>query len=349
MAKKVFVAMSGGVDSSAVAYLLLKEGYEVCGITMQLIPGEASVMNDAREVAKLLGIPHYLCDLEDIFQEEVLDYFCQEYLAGRTPNPCIVCNRAIKFGALWKSARALGADYLATGHYVRVNYDDLLRRWVLRKGLDSGKDQSYVLYNLTQDILPYLKFPLGGYQKEDVRKVIEDAGLPIAGKKESQEICFIPDDDYRGFLKRNVPQMTRSGVIHDVEGKPVGEHPGVANFTIGQRRGLGLSLGYPAYVLEIDPVKNILVVGKKEDLIAKGLIAKDLNWIALKSLDKPSQARVKIRYSSTPAEAILIPQRDGDVKVEFSHPQKAVTPGQSAVFYNEDLVLGGGVIHKAIR
>lgn len=352
MRKKVFVAMSGGVDSSAAAFLLLEMGYNVCGITMKLLPGELSdstAVKDAQEAAKLLGIPHYICDLQDVFQRNVIDYFCQEYMTGRTPNPCIICNQTIKFRALFDYTRTLGADYLATGHYVRVNYDDQRRRWVLKKGIDAKKDQSYVLFTLQQDILPYLKFPLGEYRKDEVRQTTARAGFQFAGKKESQEICFIPDDDYCRFLLESSPQAAEPGIIYDLQGNPIGEHRGVAFYTIGQRRGLGIALGYPAYVVEIDPVGNALVVGKREDLMAHGLTARDVNLIAVESLQKPIPAKVKIRYAASPAEAEISPGEEGEIIVRFSQPQKAVTPGQAVVFYEDDLVLGGGIIHKPIR
>ncbi|MGB4504129.1 MAG: tRNA 2-thiouridine(34) synthase MnmA [Syntrophaceticus sp.] len=349
MQETVFVAMSGGVDSSAAAFLLLEEGYKVCGITMKHWSGGTSAVEDASKVAAFLGIPHYVCDIQDIFQRNVIDYFCREYLVGRTPNPCVICNKKIKFGALFQRARELGADYLATGHYVRVAYDDQRRRWVLKKGVDKKKDQSYVLYTLSQNTLPYLKFPLGNYQKNEVRQIIARAGLPVAGKKESQEICFIPDHDYRRFLLKSAPQTAEPGVIYDIQGNPVGEHRGVAFYTIGQRRGLGLALGYPAYVIEIDPVRNALVVGKREDLLVSGLIASDVNLIALDSLLEPYPAQVKIRYTFSPAEAVISPGEKGEIIVMFSQKQKAVTPGQAVVFYQDDLVLGGGIIDRRIQ
>lgn len=352
MRKTVFVAMSGGVDSTAAAYLLLEKGYNVCGITMKLMSAEpegSSAVKEARKAAGLLGIPHYICDLEGVFRKNVINYFCLEYLAGRTPNPCVVCNRTIKFRALFDRVRQMGADYLATGHYARVNYDDMRGRWVLRKGIDAQKDQSYVLYNLGQGTLPYLKFPLGEYRKDEVRCIIVRAGLPFAGKKESQEVCFIPDNDYCRFLLENTPQAAKPGIIYDVQGKPVGEHRGVAFYTIGQRRGLGLALGYPVYVMQIDPVSNALVVGKCQDLMAAGLVARDVNLIALESMTAPYPAQVKIRYASSPAEAVISPGEEGELMVRFSQPQKAVTPGQAVVFYEDDLVLGGGIIHRPIR
>ncbi|HBG22208.1 MAG TPA: tRNA 2-thiouridine(34) synthase MnmA [Peptococcaceae bacterium] len=351
MYETVFVAMSGGVDSSAAAVLLIEKGYHVCGITMEHWSGElpgSSAVDDARQVAKSLGIPHYVCDLQETFQKNVVNYFCSEYFAGRTPNPCVVCNRTIKFGALFDVARKLGADYLATGHYARVAYDEQRRRWVLKKGLDDHKDQSYVLYTLSQEILPHLIFPLGDYRKEEIRQIAADAGLSVAGSKESQEICFIPDNDYRSFLLKNAHRTAEPGIIYDREGNSVGEHQGVAFYTIGQRRGLGLALGYPAYVVEIDPLRNALVVGKAQDLLASGLTARDVNFIAIQSLQEPLQAQVKIRYNAAPVEAVISPGEGEEIVVRFSQPQKAVTPGQAVVFYQDDLVLGGGFIDRRI-
>jgi tRNA-specific 2-thiouridylase len=348
----VFVAMSGGVDSSAAAVLLLEKGYHVCGITMEHWPGElpgSSTVDEARKVAGNLGIPHYTCDLQNAFQKNVVDYFCSEYFAGRTPNPCVVCNKTVKFGALFDFARKLGADYLATGHYARVAYDEHRRRWVLKKGLDDKKDQSYVLYTLSQEILPYLVFPLGDYRKEEIRQIAARAGLTVADKKDSQEICFIPDNDYRRFLVKNALRSTEPGIIYDMDGNPAGEHQGVAFYTIGQRHGLGLALGYPAYVVEIDPVRNALVVGKARDLLASGLTARDVNLIAIQSLLEPLRAQVKIRYNASPVDAVISPGENGGVIVRFSRPQKAVTPGQAVVFYQDDLVLGGGFIDRRIR
>lgn len=354
---KVFVAMSGGVDSSTVAYLLKKEGYDVSGITMVVGPVEdytsdqcclTPAVEDARKVASYLGIPHYTCDFRDVFEKNVINYFCKEYLEGRTPNPCVVCNKTIKFHALLEMARSLGADYFATGHYVRVAYDEGRRRWVLKRGLDPSKDQSYVLYNLRQEQLPLLKFPLGVYRKEEVRKIALQAGLPVANKEESQEICFIEDNDYRSFLTERVPKAAQPGIIYDTEGNPVGRHRGVAFYTIGQRHGLNLALGYPAYVVKLDPVRNAVIVGKKEELLSKGLVAKDVNFIALESLDGPYPAEVKIRYNAKAVPAVISPAEDGDVRVEFREPQRAVTPGQAVVFYEDDLVLGGGIIKSPL-
>ena len=354
---RVFVAMSGGVDSSTAAYLLKKEGYDVSGITMVVGPCEDNAscqgclppaVEDARKVARQLGIPHYTCDFRDVFEKNVINYFCREYLEGRTPNPCVICNKTIKFQVLLQKALSLGAEYLATGHYVRVSYDEGRGRWLLKRGLDLSKDQSYVLYNLRQEQLPLLKFPLGVYRKQEVREIAVHAGLPVAEKEESQEICFIPGNDYRSFLTERFPKAAQPGIIYDTKGKPVGKHRGVAFYTIGQRHGLNLALGYPAYVVKLDPVRNAVIVGKRDELLSGGLVAGDVNFIAIESLDRPYPAQVKIRYNSKAVPAVISPAEDGEVRVEFLQPQRAVTPGQAVVFYEDDIVLGGGIIKSPL-
>lgn len=353
--------MSGGVDSSVAAALLLEQGYEVIGVTMQLwsadLPyGEAgedsccslSAVEDARAVANKLGIDYYVLNFHESFRKKVIDYFVDEYLQGRTPNPCVVCNQELKFNKLLDKVKALEGDYVATGHYVRIEFDPTSNRWLLRKGIDSTKDQSYVLYGMTQDQLAACLFPLGGYTKAEIRKQALRFGLPVASKQDSQEICFIPDQNYRRFIEEYRPDSTKPGKIVDQAGNVLGEHTGITNFTIGQRKGLGIAVGVPLFVNEINPARNEVVVGLAETVFTKKLIAAELNWIALDRLDREITVEAKIRYAAQPAPARLIPSGDL-VEVVFNEPQRAVTPGQAVVFYREDLVLGGGIIERAIK
>ena len=355
---RVIVAMSGGVDSSVAAALLLEQGYEVIGVTMQLwsadLPyGETAedsccslaAVEDARAVANELGIAYYVLNLHESFRENVVDYFVAEYLQGRTPNPCIVCNQKLKFNRLLDKVKALEGEFVATGHYVRTEYDSAAGRWLLRKGLDSTKDQSYVLYGLTQDQLGASLFPLGGYTKVEIRKLAVRYGLPVASKQESQEICFIPDQNYRRFIDEYRPGATKPGKIVDDEGNILGEHTGITNFTIGQRKGLGIAAGVPLFVKAIDPLHNEVVVGPAEAVFTKKLTASKLNWIAFNQPDREMAVEAKIRYAAQPAPAKLIPSGE-EVEVVFDEPQRAVTPGQAVVFYRDDLVLGGGIIER---
>jgi len=344
--KTVFVALSGGVDSAVAAYLLQQEGYHLVGVTLK-IPG--CNPEDAFRVSEKLGIPHYLWDPAELFEKRVISYFCKEYLSGRTPNPCVVCNFHIKFGFMLEKALSLGASYLATGHYARVEFCQGRGRWLLKKGIDGKRDQSYFLFMLRQEQMPHILFPLGGKTKSEVRQIAREAGIPVAERKESREICFIPDHDYRSFLMTREPNAVKPGPIYDLEGSIVGEHEGLAFYTIGQRRGLGLSLGYPAYVVDIDYARNALIVGKREQLYAAGLIAEEVNFIALENLTEVMEADVKIRYTTPAVPALLHPKENGKVEVRFLSPQRAVTPGQAAVFYNGDLVLGGGFIAKRLK
>ncbi len=352
--------MSGGVDSSVTAALLLERGYEVIGVTLRIWPYTESdhlegkfgaccspqAVFDARNVAQKLGFPHYTLNMVEEFENEVIEPFCREYLLGRTPNPCIECNKRIKFGVLLKRALGLGVDYVATGHYARVEYDKLRGRYILRKGKDVHKDQSYALYNLTQDQLKHILLPLGDYTKDEIRDKAKELDLAIADKAESQEICFIPDSDYRAFLRGRVNLKIEKGYFRDKEGSILGEHRGYPFYTIGQRRGLGISHSRPLYVIDIDKNSNIITLGFAEDTFQSALIASPVNWLSIARPEELIRAKAKIRYRSEEAEAIITPLSDDAVLVKFDEPQRAIAPGQSVVFYEDELVLGGGVIDQ---
>ncbi len=357
---KVVVAMSGGVDSSLTAALLVHQGYDVIGATMQIWDSEReetddrgccslSAVGDARRVADKLGIPYYVLNFRQLFQETVVDYFVAEYAAGRTPNPCIACNRYVKFEGLLQKALALGAEYVATGHYARIGYDDARGRFLLRKGVDQTKDQSYALYHLNQRTLKHFLMPLGEYTKAETRQLAREAGLAVADKPDSQEICFVPDDDYQSFLAAKAPASLKPGDIVDTHGRVLGRHKGLPLYTVGQRKGLGIAAGRPLYVVALDTDRNQVIVGDDNDVFASELIAGDLNYIAFDELTAPLSAAVKIRYSAREAPALITPQGDGQVRVSFETPQRAITPGQSVVFYDGDIVLGGGIIGKVVR
>lgn len=355
---RIVIGMSGGVDSSVAAALLLEEGYEVIGVTMRIWQCDQedtrekaccsmTAVDDARRVAEKLGIPFYVMDFRDEFTAQVINYFTSEYLRGRTPNPCIACNRHIKFGAFLQKARGLGARYIATGHYAIARFDESRQRYVLLRGRDKGKDQSYVLYNLTQERLAHTVFPLGMYTKAQIRRRAGELGLPVADKAESQEICFITDNDYKKFLTARVPaDEIRPGPFLNSRGEVVGQHRGLPYYTVGQRKGLGLALGYPAYVTALDPVANSVTIGRLEENYRQVFIARENNFIAVEKVEEPLEVEVKIRYGAIPATALITPRADGGMEVRLREPQRAVTPGQSVVYYQGDVVIGGGIIDE---
>ncbi|MBU3933495.1 MAG: tRNA 2-thiouridine(34) synthase MnmA [Candidatus Omnitrophica bacterium] len=344
-AKRVVVAMSGGVDSSVCAALLKDEGFDVVGITMQMSGPSDFKAEAAKKTADKLGIEHRLLNLRDIFQEKVIADFCEEYKAGRTPNPCIKCNKYIKFGALLKEARRLGADYIATGHYARIEFDKRRKRYLLKKGIDSRKDQSYFLYTLSQEQLKQALFPLGAFTKDRAREVAQEKGLAAAKSSESQEICFIPDNRYGEFLKEYIPERAhKPGSIVNKEGKVIGGHQGIIFYTIGQRKGIGIADREPLYVASIDRENNTIAVGKKKEVYSDELIADNVNFISVDGLEAPMKVEAKVRYLHPPASATVVPQDKDRVRVKFERPQWAITPGQAAVFYNGDTVVGGGRI-----
>jgi tRNA-specific 2-thiouridylase len=356
------VAMSGGVDSSVAAALLKDEGHKVIGMTMNLfsLPREIcasenlrsccgwKAQEDAHRVAVALGIPHFVADFRRPFERKVIDDFVREYRNGRTPNPCIRCNQFIKFTLLYERARRLGAELIATGHYARAEKDRGSGRWLLKKGVDSVKDQSYFLYPLTQVELGRTLFPVGRYTKGEIRRLAGRYELPVAQKPESQEICFVPNNDYAAFLRERVPEAFRPGPILDLRGRLIGEHRGIISYTLGQRRRMGISAPHPLYVVAIDPHRNVIIAGKAEDLLKRRLIVSDLNWISIERLKRRRTIRAKIRYKHDEAEATISPEGSGAVLLEFERPQRAATPGQAAVFYEGDLVVGGGTIRSIL-
>ena len=356
MGKKVMVAMSGGVDSSVAAALLKEEGFDVCGATLKLFAGEddaesatrtccsLSDVEDARRVAHRMGFEHFVFNFKDDFRHCVMDKFVEAYLHGETPNPCIDCNRYIKFSKLLARARLLENEYIATGHYARIEYDAERGRWLMKKAADKSKDQTYVLYAMTQDEMAHTLLPLGGLTKAEVRAMAEARGLVNARKPDSQDICFVPDGDYAAFIERTTGKRAQAGDYIDTQGHVLGRHAGVIRYTIGQRKGLGVTFGEPRYVVAKDAAANTVTLGRHEELFSDMLVAKDVNWIMIEALTEPMQVRAKARYKQPEVEATISPLDGGRVLCRFAEPQRAVARGQAVVFYQGDCVVGGGTI-----
>jgi tRNA-specific 2-thiouridylase len=351
-APRVVIGMSGGVDSSVAAWLLKEQGYDVVGVTMKVWPQDCisraedkccgpQAIADARGVAHRLGIPHYVVDEADQFEKMVIDYFTAEYRSGRTPNPCVMCNEKVKFGNLWAKAKAIGADYIATGHYAIIEHHG--DRAVLRKGRDPRKDQSYFLFSLRQEQLLRALCPLGGMEKTEIRRIAHELGLKVADKVDSQEICFVPGNDYKAFLKSHMGEGEfHPGGIYDKSGRRLAEHDGIELFTIGQRKGLPGGSAKPRYVIDIDPATSSVVVGDAEDLVVDEFEIDHTLWHS--EADAPFEATVKIRYAHAGAACTIFREPNGTARVRLQVPQRAVTPGQAAVCYRGDEVLGGGWI-----
>jgi len=365
MAERIVVAMSGGVDSAVAAALLRDQGFDVIGITMRVWQRSEDVaarphrtccsphdLADARAVAERLGIPFYALDLEAEFERFVVAPFVDEYLRGRTPNPCVRCNQALKLGVLLEKARTYGCTAIATGHYVRIERNTESRRWAIGRARDRSRDQSYYLFSLGQEQLAHFRAPLAVLTKEEVRRVAERLGLPVASKPGSQEICFIPNRDYRSFVRRHSlgrQAHIAPGEIVDRQGRVLGHHKGLLDFTVGQRRGLRIAHSTPLYVIALDPERNRVIVGEKGDVFAPGLLASEVNWVTIEHPREPFSARVQIRYRHEAVPARIEPLGRSRVRVVFEAPQAAVTPGQAAVFYDGEngWLLGGGWIEKA--
>ncbi len=357
MKKKVVVGMSGGVDSSVAAYLLKEEGYDVIGVTMQIWQDEEegereenggccglTAVDDARRVAQFLGIPYYVMNFKQEFKEKVTDYFVEEYLHGRTPNPCIACNRYVKWESLLKRSMDIGADYIATGHYARIA--KLANgRFAICNSVTAAKDQTYALYNLTQYQLAHTLMPVGAYVKDEIRQIAKQLGLPVAHKPDSQEICFIPDNDYAGFIDREAKdRVPEPGNFISVKGEVLGQHKGITHYTVGQRKGLNLAMGHPVFVTKILPETGEVIIGEHEDVFSKELICNHINYMGMEALPEGRRVTAKIRYAHKGAPCFIERIGEDEIKCSFEEPVRAVTPGQAVVFYEEDYVLGGGTI-----
>ncbi len=353
---KIVVGLSGGVDSSVAAYLLKEAGHEVIGVTMQIWQEEdnltqeenggccgLSAVEDARRVAQMLEIPYYVMNFRSEFKEAVIDYFVAEYMAGRTPNPCIACNRYVKWESLYHRAKAIGAEGIATGHYSRI-VQLLNGRYALKKSVTDAKDQTYALYNLTQDQLAHTRMPVGDYSKEEIRAMAEKIGLQVANKPDSMEICFVPDDNYAGFIEDYTGRTFPKGNFVNTAGEVLGPHKGIIHYTVGQRKGLGIAMGARMFVKEIRPEANEVVLASNEELFSDVLYADRLNFMAVETVTEPMEVTAKIRYNHKGAEAVIELVGEDKLKVTFKEPQRAITPGQAVVLYDGDVVVGGGTI-----
>ncbi len=346
---KVLLGMSGGVDSSVAAILLQEAGYEVVGAMMKLWDdgkcGNEKSEQDAKNVCDTLGITLHIIDLKQEFNECVIQNFIEEYKVCRTPNPCIECNKYLKFGLMFEKAKELGCDYIATGHYAKIEYSEEYKQHILKKSNAGSKDQSYVLYNLPKEMADKVIFPLGDFEnKEQIRKIAKKYNLPVAKKPDSEDICFIPDGDYKKFLEANSVLKSKNGNIVNIEGKILGKHEGLYKYTIGQRKGLGIANPVPLFVKGFNPQKNELIVGEENEIFSKEAIANEINLILVDEITSPIKVKAKIRYAAKEADCTIYPMKNGRIKIIFDEPQRAITPGQSIVFYIDDVVLGGGKI-----
>jgi len=349
MNNKILLGMSGGVDSSTSAILLKESGYEVIGCTLELFAGSSccntNTYLDAKKVCKVVGIPHFIFDYKKEFKESVIDDFINCYACCKTPNPCIECNRHIKFGIMYDKAKELGCDYIATGHYAKTEYSEKYGRWVLKKSNAGKKDQSYVLWSIPKELLEHIKFPLSDFESKDqIREIARTHNIPVASKPDSEDICFVPDGDYAKFLENNSDIKPNPGNIILSDGTVVGKHDGLYHYTIGQRRGLGVAYKAPLFVLGFNKEKNEVIVGEENELYSKEITVEDINLLLVDEIKEPIEVDVKTRYSTKVAKAKIVQTDDNTIKVIFDEPQRAITPGQSAVFYVDDYVLGGGKI-----
>jgi len=346
--KKVLLGMSGGVDSSVSALLLKEQGYDVIGITLELFTGSSccntSTYLDAKNVCNQIGIPHFIFDYKKEFKKYIIDDFIDCYANCKTPNPCIECNKYMKFGFMYEKAKELGCDYIATGHYAKTEFDENYKKWVLKKSNSINKDQSYVLWNIPQNLIEHILFPLSNFEdKEEIRKIARENNLKVANKPDSEDICFVPDGNYKKFLENNSHIKPKSGNIINSNGEILGKHTGLYNYTIGQRKGLGISHKTPLFVLGFNSKNNEVIVGEESELYKSEVTVTDINLLLFDNINSPVDVQVKTRYSSKQSPATIVQEND-IIKVKFKEPQRAITPGQSAVFYINDVVAGGGKI-----